>query len=525
MVRNVFEPIFTEIIGPNDVDFSTLSRRIHSRLYTDMTVLGGLLERIGLPSNLFEMMARDEICQRPPIRSSVFRLLRNRRLLRFIRRQVGSKNDIAAFVDTQNRALESHRRADLSGEALPALLKRVDDLMELHGRSQWYVFAAAFNMMMRKRLLDGFLKRNTPGVTAPDLLGGLSGLKSFEPNRRFLEMAAITRKLDGELNELVSSGDDRSIRNRLPQDPSGRALLDKADSFLADFGFLSANGTDFSTESWVERPDLVWRNVHRMIPLATDWSGRDGDLTASEARDRAASRLDPVRRPALNRLLCSTIDYMKLRERASLLLSEDAFQMRRVFLAIADILVERGILDRADDVFYLYVEELRSMVDGTGGLPETRKLVTERREEMVKDAEISPPDTICGDTPPPTVHRPDDRRYLVGIGGSAGIVEGRVIVVLDPDDAPSDLTREDILVVPFTDIGWTPLFAGIGGIVAETGGQLSHTSIVAREYNLPAVVSVLGATQLLKNGQIVTLDGRLGRVYLKNHKDLQGEPQ
>jgi pyruvate,water dikinase len=72
------------------------------------------------------------------------------------------------------------------------------------------------------------------------------------------------------------------------------------------------------------------------------------------------------------------------------------------------------------------------------------------------------------------------------------------------------------LVVPFTDVGWTPLFSGIGGIVAETGGQLSHTSIIAREYGFPAVVSVKKATHLIQPGQPVTVDGERGRVYLRH---------
>ncbi|UCC76766.1 MAG: phosphoenolpyruvate synthase, partial [Anaerolineales bacterium] len=87
-------------------------------------------------------------------------------------------------------------------------------------------------------------------------------------------------------------------------------------------------------------------------------------------------------------------------------------------------------------------------------------------------------------------------------------------IVLDPSQAPVSLTRDDILVVPFTDVGWTPLLSGIGGIVAETGGQLSHTAIVAREYGLPAVVSVRQATRLIQDGQRVTVDGNSGRVYL-----------
>ncbi|MCU0244182.1 MAG: PEP-utilizing enzyme, partial [Acidobacteria bacterium] len=91
---------------------------------------------------------------------------------------------------------------------------------------------------------------------------------------------------------------------------------------------------------------------------------------------------------------------------------------------------------------------------------------------------------------------------------------GRARVVLDPAAAVDHFGPGDILVVPFTDVGWAPLFAGVGGIVADTGGQLSHTSIIAREYGIPAVVSVRQATRLVRDGQPVTLDGTAGRLYL-----------
>jgi pyruvate,water dikinase len=103
---------------------------------------------------------------------------------------------------------------------------------------------------------------------------------------------------------------------------------------------------------------------------------------------------------------------------------------------------------------------------------------------------------------------------LVGIGGSSGIAEGHARIVRAPAEAPVSLGRNDILVVPFTDVGWTPLFPGIGGIVAETGGQLSHTAIVAREYGLPAVVGIKQATRLIEDGQPITINGYSGQVYL-----------
>jgi len=94
------------------------------------------------------------------------------------------------------------------------------------------------------------------------------------------------------------------------------------------------------------------------------------------------------------------------------------------------------------------------------------------------------------------------------------MAEGLARIVLDPSVAPTELTRQDILVVPFTDLSWTILFAGVGGIVAETGGQLCHGAIVAREYGLPAVVNVKNATRRIQEGQHIVVDGTLGRVYL-----------
>jgi pyruvate,water dikinase len=521
MARNVFGRIFTELIGPNDIDFSLLSRRFHSRIYTDMTMLGELLETIGLPANMFEMMARDEKGERPPFRFSMIRLLRHGRLLRFLWRQAGSKKSIAAFVKKQNLDLEPHRRVEPSSLTPTELAQRADDLMELHGRSQWHVFGAALNMMIRKRLLDRFLKRHAPDVSAQELLHGLSGLKGLEPNEELREMAACAGRLNPGDVDAMSRGLDEDIRERLSRHSEGQELIRKFDGFLNCYGYLSANGTDFSEESWIERPDLVWRSIVRHIET-------DDEPRGPETEDpvkRVTDHIDSIQRLQFDKLFSSTVDYMRLREQTSLLLSEDAYQMRRVFLAIGNALVETGALDDANDVFYLYIDELRNLVDGPEHEGDLQRIVRERRDEMERDAAIDPPHTISGDTPPRLPIQANRVEFLAGIGGSAGIVEGRVVVVREPADAPDNLTKNDILVVPFTDISWTPLFPSIGGIIAEAGGQLSHTAIIAREYNLPAVVSVRRATHVLKDGQVVTLDGRTGRVYIEDDSERKGAPK
>jgi pyruvate,water dikinase len=197
-------------------------------------------------------------------------------------------------------------------------------------------------------------------------------------------------------------------------------------------------------------------------------------------------------------------------------MSQDSYQMRRIFLTLGDTFVARSQLEQRDDVFYLYHDEVQHLVEGALEGAVARERVVARRAEMEADAQIELPATICGDyVPTQPVSLANGQECLVGISGSSGLAQGYARVIVDPTEAPATLSKDDILIVPFTDVGWTPLFTGIGGIVAETGGQLSHTSIVAREYGLPAVVNIKKATLLIKDGQPITVDGDNGKVYLR----------
>jgi pyruvate,water dikinase len=515
MARNAFGRVFTELIGENDIDFSTLGKRIHSRQYTDLTVMGELFERVGLPPNFTEMMSRDESGERRRPKMSPKMMLAGLRLLRFAIRYGRVAGEIEAYNRRHDEELEAFRRTDWSGMPTAEIIARFDDLARMHGETQWHVFIGPVNMLIRNRHIASLVRRHAPGVAPGDLIKGLVGLKALEPNARLSAMAARTRQLGDEFVHVIATGEDREIRSHLAGWEAGRALAYEVDAFLDEYGFLSTNGTDFTVAPWAETPTLIWRAIGRTALGPALPATKDGAAIRDRARARVRSQLNPLLRVHFDRLLRTTIQYIDLRERTSMLMSEDAYQMRRIFLEIGKRLVDGGDLAECDDVFYLEYSELRELVDRRLDPHEARCLVSSRRAEMAADAEIELPDTICGDVVSTTpISLADGTDFLVGIGGSRGIAQGMARVINDPAEAPASLTREDILVVPFTDVGWTPLFAGIGGIVAETGGMLSHTAIVAREYGLPAVVSVKKATRLIQHGQTITVDGNSGRVHL-----------
>ncbi len=515
MARNVFGRLFTELIGPNDIEFASLAARIHSRVYTDITTLGELFEQVGLPTNFFETMARDE---RPDITRPRLtpRMLRaTLRLLGFVWRHSRVADDIAAFVERHDQELERYRHADWTSRDPQHLLAEFDELMRLHAECQWSVFIGPINLMVRKRLLDKLVKRWASDVIPGDLIRGLVGLKALEPNEELQEMAAQVPSLGEATRRMLIEKDDHSIRAALSTSEEGRALLHSMDVFMDRYGFLSVNGTDFTETPWIENASLIWRAIGRAAANPMGSVAGDVEVIREKARKRVRDRLNRPRCLLFDRLLNSTMTYIGLREQTSLLMSEDSYQMRRIFMALGDHLIACGHLDRRDDIFYLAYDEVWQLVTGEMEADAAQASVARCRAEIEADARIELPDTICGDSVPThPIVLAENQDCLVGIGGSSGIAQGQACVVHDPAEAPMTLTRNHILVVPFTDVGWTPLFPGIGGVVAETGGQLSHTSIVAREYGLPAVVGVKKATLLIKDGQTITVDGYRGQVYL-----------
>jgi pyruvate,water dikinase len=519
MTRMVFRRLFTELTGPVDLDFARLIRRVHSRMYADMTMFGDLLARTGLPSNFFESMTRDDRAARPRL-SRTRLLLASPRMAVFLWRHARAGRAIEAFLGRHGAALRPYREADWRAVPLDGLVDASERFQDLHGDSQWHMFIGAMNLAVRNKLLQRFVRRHAPEVAPAELTRGLSGLKALEPNIALRRIAAGAAGIAGPARQTMSTGHDAAVRDALAATEDGRAVIRAMDAFLSRFGYLAANGTDFAEPRWTEDPALAWQALARLIGAASHpAAGRnEADPAASRERARAAirSRLGPASRFWFDRLLASTTAYIDRRERLSVSMTEDAHQARRLFLAIGDRLLHRGDLRARDDVFLLYFDELRALAGGHLEPAVARARIRERRAELEADSALSPPETFWGEHPPLDPQHVDPREMLTGIPGSAGLIQGYACVVHDPAAAPASLSPRHVLVVPFTDVGWMPLFASVGGVVAECGGQLSHTAIVAREYGLPTVVGVAGATRLILDGQPLTVDGTRGAVYLRH---------
>ena len=206
-------------------------------------------------------------------------------------------------------------------------------------------------------------------------------------------------------------------------------------------------------------------------------------------------------------------------------------ELRVIFNELGRRHVAAGHIDRPDYIFMLLDEEVEPFVASPTGWNETlaerhgiwRELFDREPPYFIRDAVVPPISTWAkrGSAEVTAVSVGD---VLPGIAGCPGVITGKACVILDPAD-PRDLGPGDILIAPQTDPGWTPLLLTAGGLVMETGGAMSHGANVAREYSIPAVVGVAEATERIRTGQRITVDGGAGTVTFASENDVSTHPE
>ena len=189
--------------------------------------------------------------------------------------------------------------------------------------------------------------------------------------------------------------------------------------------------------------------------------------------------------------------------------------IRSALLELGQRLVGNNLLENRDDIFFLQLEEIDSVQKGKTDF-DIKETIASRRTEHERNRAITPPKVIIGKFDPDNFV-PDEvdesAKILKGLSVSPGVVSGPARVILR-SDSQERVRPGEILVAPFTDPGCTPYFLPAAAIVMDMGGLLSHGSIVAREYGIPAVVNVGPATKIIKTGQTIQVDGDNGVIKI-----------
>ncbi|WP_244945086.1 PEP/pyruvate-binding domain-containing protein [Couchioplanes caeruleus] len=371
----------------------------------------------------------------------------------------------------------------------------------------WPIVAGMLAAALPAKLLDG--------VAAPGeihtVLGGM-------PHNVTIEMdLALWRLAEGagEHRELLLGTAPGELAARYARG----ALPDVGlDAFLQAYGHRGIAEVDLGVPRWDEDPTPVFAMIANYLRVtdpeqAPDRRFAHAAVTAEAALHDLAARAR--RRPVRGRLAVFLLRRARmlagLREAGKFAGLYRLRAVRRQLLLIGADLTAAGLLDRPGDIMFLTLDEVRAAVHEGADCHDTaasRKAVhrVESRRRAVPVGLLSDGTDIEAVLPP----APATGGALTGVGAAAGRVTGAARVVHDP--ATAHVEPGEILVAATTDPGWTPLFLTAGGLVTETGAIMAHGPTVAREYGIPAVISVPGATRKISTGQIVTVDGAAGTV-------------
>jgi pyruvate,water dikinase len=293
--------------------------------------------------------------------------------------------------------------------------------------------------------------------------------------------------------------------------------------FMERYGMRGVGEIDLGQLRWREDPTPIMHVLQSYLNIddasAPDALFAKGQQAAQDAIEKLAIQARTQRGGWLKEKLVRGAarrirSLMGARESPKFFIIRTMGIARQALLEVGEEFAEAGTIERAEDLSFLKLAELESLARQEPR--DWKVLIVERRAIYQRELQRRQV---------PRLLISDGRAFHEGLGSemeagnvitgspvSPGVAEGAVHVILDPRGA--QLAPGEILVCPGTDPAWTPLFMAAGGLITEVGGMMTHGSVVAREYGIPAVVGVHQATTRLKDGQRIRVDGTTGQIIL-----------
>jgi phosphohistidine swiveling domain-containing protein len=360
-------------------------------------------------------------------------------------------------------------------------------------------------------------------MLALDVMRGLPNNVTTEMDLA-LWAAAKQIRADADSMDEFTTADAASLAARYLEGALPEAAQQALTGFLTHYGMRGVGEIDIGLPRWRDDPTPVMQTLQSYLKITNEEAAPDvlfsrGQKTAEAAIEQLAATARKQHGGFVKEKL---VRFAAKRVRVLMGAREAPkfYAVRMIGIAREQLLlsgrefVEMGVFERAEDIFFLAIPELEALARREAG--DWKAVIARHRASYEREQRRRQV---------PRVLVSDGRTFYEGIGAetdtdevitgspvSAGVVEGVVHVVFDPHE--SQLVPGEILVCPGTDPAWTPLFMAAGGLVMEVGGMMTHGSVVAREYGIPAVVGVHQATTRLKMGQKIRVDGTRGRIQI-----------
>lgn len=483
----------------------------------------------------------------PLIKSDMLNLFQRKQFLKTLPR---GKRTIRMVVQGQSRVLTIHQVIKIYRKNDPPLIKNImsrnkdsvrdlqqrianvsgvelcDFIVKDYGRSLENMAdpqsAAAWMVgMLAVKWVNKNMEKWLGEKGAVDVLSqSVDNNITSEMGLELLDVADVVRQYPVVI-EYFHHASDETFFEDLAGLEGGPAVSRAIQAYLEKYGMRCSGEIDITSPRWGEQPTalipMILGNIRNFEPGAHRVKFEQGLEEARQKEQDLLSRLKQlsggkIKAKKTRKKIGTVRNLIGYREYPKYILIQRNYIYKQALLKEAEKLVQKGVIREKEDIYYLSLKELRDVI-------KTNRLdygiISRRKEEYEFYEKLTPPRLMTsegevimgeyntGNIPPGA---------LAGVPVSTGVVEGRARVVLKLEDAIVE--EGDILVTKFTDPGWTPLFVSVKGLVTEVGGMMTHGAVIAREYGLPAVVGIDNATRLIKDGQLIRINGSEGYVEI-----------
>jgi pyruvate,water dikinase len=499
----------------------TSVRILHGRPYINMTLMHSLILQLrGDPSLVTEQMGGESLATIPDVQPLGWSSLMRAGLLSLKEMRKALRDGPAWFEEMRDFAVlyQPDRVRYLTEKEVSAGLDDLERWLETHELTFGIAEGVSLCLQALGTFLPRWLGKDWRGLLNAALQGQGSVI-SAEQIVRLAELAEIASREPAAFRLLTS---DAPTLPDFRQSLKDTEFLRAFDRYLGEYGHRGVGESDVMSPRFADQPELLLSVLRAR--LLSQANAPPADILARQAAIRVQA-LEEIRRRCgwnLHRWLIfiwwyrGLCRFFALREANRHHLMYYSTAARNLLLRLGELLAERSVLSSREDIFFLTLAERADVT--AGRLRDCREDVQARRAERDRQLPVIVPDTIRAwrEVYGGLTQYDTDRLggVLRGIPISAGSIAGPARLVRSPADW-GKVRAGDIIVTSVIDPGMAPLFVIAAGLVAEMGGTLSHGAIIAREFGLPAVVNVSGATARIREGDSLLVDALRGEIAVR----------
>lgn len=372
---------------------------------------------------------------------------------------------------------------------------------------------------LSKKVAEKYIKENFEEVHNILIAQEGNDMISVEPSKYIMKMSSIIKKdkdLQNEIKRIIAkTATDVSIEN-LTGNKEFNILLEE---YMEKFGDRTVHELKLEALTLREDPLFLIRMIYSISMTKESAEHSKRNISEEQKKIYENLKISPLKKFILKKTISYAKKFIRLRENLRYERTKVFGMVRKIMKKMGVYLKEENIIVHERDVFYLTIDEIFGLIDGALIDTDLKKLIDLRKEKYkeYEEGAILPDRFLTRGFLGENFHYEDligkeqeDKNILRGTGCSKGVVKGRVKIVLNPMN--TEVEDGDIVVTKSTDPSWVMVFPLLKGLIVEKGSLLSHSAIISREMNIPAVVGVQGATTALKTGDFVQFDGSTGII-------------